>query len=236
MIYIKSINGGNLQKHYKGDIEQSMQKLPLRILIYVLGLFILAIGSALTINSNLGVSPVMALPYVTSEITGIYIGRITIIFFAVLLVVQIILLRRNFKWINLTQIIFSIIFGYFVDFAIWLLRGFMLPTYVGQVVMQVVGVICISLGIVLFMEAKLVPLSFEGMVDAVAQIVPNGKFHIWKMILDSAFLVISIILAFIFLGGIVGMREGTIFSAIFVGKLMPPLKKLLTPLLKLIEV
>ena len=213
-----------------------MQKLPLRILIYVLGLFILAIGSALTINSNLGVSPVMALPYVTSEITGIYIGRITIIFFAVLLVVQIILLRRNFKWINLTQIIFSIIFGYFVDFAIWLLRGFMLPTYVGQVVMQVVGVICISLGIVLFMEAKLVPLSFEGMVDAVAQIVPNGKFHIWKMILDSAFLVISIILAFIFLGGIVGMREGTIFSAIFVGKLMPPLKKLLTPLLKLIEV
>ena len=42
----------------------------LRVLVYILGLFCLAVGAALSVNANLGISPVNSLPYVVSKILG----------------------------------------------------------------------------------------------------------------------------------------------------------------------
>ena len=39
-----------------------------RVLFYVLGLFVMALGVAIAANSNLGISPVNSLPYVVSEV------------------------------------------------------------------------------------------------------------------------------------------------------------------------
>lgn len=41
-----------------------------RIVIYLAGLFFVALGVAFSVNSNLGVSPVNSLPYVVSRILG----------------------------------------------------------------------------------------------------------------------------------------------------------------------
>lgn len=42
-----------------------------RIIIYCIGLFIMAIGVTFSVKSNLGVSPVNAIPYVVSLISGL---------------------------------------------------------------------------------------------------------------------------------------------------------------------
>ena len=52
-------------------------KLAARLVIYCLGLFVLYFGIALSVNSNLGVSPVSALPFVVSQILSISLGTAT---------------------------------------------------------------------------------------------------------------------------------------------------------------
>ena len=104
----------------------------MRILLYCVGLMFLAFGVAFSVNSNLGVSPVNSLPYVISLILKVDLGRCIIGVFITYMIVQIIIKRREYKWINLTQLIFSTIFGYFADFAKGVMHGFVIPTYFGR--------------------------------------------------------------------------------------------------------
>ena len=213
-----------------------------RIAVYVLGLLVLAFGVAIAINANLGVSPVASLPFISSLILydtpGIWttVGMLTTIMNTFFILLQVVIQRKEFKWINLTQILFSTIFGFFVDFTLWVLSDFTLPTYFGRLAMLIISIILIAGGIVLFMGAKLVPLPTEGFCLVVAQKLKNGKFHIVKMIFDCSLVVISVVISLIFLNSIQGVREGTIISALAIGKIIPYMRKLFKPILKLVEV
>ncbi|MCL2397697.1 MAG: DUF6198 family protein [Defluviitaleaceae bacterium] len=211
-----------------------------RLIIYISGLFILAMGVAFAINAGLGVSPVATLPFVLSLIfdteTGIWMALMMTCF----ILLQIIIQRREFKWINLTQIVFSFIFGYFVDFARWLLedlimQGFVITNYFAQLAMMVVSLAFITSGVTLFIGARLVNLPTEGFCVAVADKLKNGKFHVVKMIMDSSLVAIGIVLSLLFLGGLVGVREGTIISAVAIGKLIPHFRKIWAPVLRLAD-
>ncbi|NMA25513.1 MAG: hypothetical protein GX936_07595, partial [Clostridiales bacterium] len=48
-----------------------------KTIIYALGLFTLAFGIALSVKSNLGVSPVSSVPLVLSKISGLSLGTVT---------------------------------------------------------------------------------------------------------------------------------------------------------------
>ena len=74
-----------------------------KALIYVTGLLFMAFGVAFSVNSSLGVSPVNSLPYVISRITGLDLGNCVIGIFAFYILVQILLLRKKFRPIDLTQ-------------------------------------------------------------------------------------------------------------------------------------
>ena len=63
--------------------------------MYFIGLFIMTIGIALSVKSNLGVSPVSSIPYTMTCVWGIEMGKATILFHIVLVVIQILLLRKN---------------------------------------------------------------------------------------------------------------------------------------------
>ena len=98
-----------------------------KALIYVTGLLFMAFGVAFSVNSSLGVSPVNSLPYVISRITGLDLGNCVIGIFAFYILVQILLLRKKFRPIDLTQLIFSTIFGRFVDVAKKVVGDFAIP-------------------------------------------------------------------------------------------------------------
>jgi len=207
-------------------------KLINRILMYILGLFILALGVAFSINSQLGVSPVNSLPYVISLITGQDMGKVVICVFSFYILLQLLILRKEFKWINLTQLIFSTIFGYFVDFAKYLLGDFTLPTYGGQLVMMAIGIILIALGISLYMNAGFINMPMEGFTEAVSKkVFKKLTFQDVKVIIDCLVVGIGIILSWLFLGRIEGIREGTVLSALLVGLIMKKFQKVIEPLM-----
>ena len=99
----------------------------IRILVYCLGLLLLAFGVAISVNSDLGVSPVNSLPYVISQIIHVQLGTCVTAVFCSYILLQVLILRREFQPINLLQILFSTLFGYFVDFAKWTIGDFALP-------------------------------------------------------------------------------------------------------------
>ena len=198
----------------------------IRIVIYIIGLFFLALGVAFAVNSNLGVSPVTSLPYVVSLISGTALSTCVIVVYGSYIVLQILILRKEFRIINLTQIIFSAIFGYFTDFTKWLLGDFTLPTYAGQLVMLAISIVIVALGVFLYIEVDLVPMPMEGLTLSIAKKV--GKpFHNVKIVVDCTAVAVGILLSFVCLHGLEGIREGTIITAIVVGKVVAVFKKLL---------
>ncbi len=188
-----------------------------KIIIYCLGLFIMAIGITFSIKSNLGISPVNSVPYVISLFTPLSQGIWIIVIFSSFILVQILLLRRDFKPVNLFQILFSSIYGYFVTWSNSLL-SFTAPTnYALRLILLAISIILVAIGLILYLKANLMPLPAEGCILAI-QTKTGIVFHKIKSSFDITMVTISISLSFIFMGHLLGIREGTVIAAIFIGK------------------
>lgn len=215
----------------------NIKNLLVRIIFYCIGLFFLAVGVVISVNSGLGVSPVNSLPYVISLISKVDLGTMVVLVFSFYIFLQMVILRSEFRWINLSQIIFSSVFGYFVDFAGLLIGSFNIPTYLGSLLMLMISIFFIALGVVIYVGMGLINMPMEGLVDAIQKrFLYQMSFADVKVRVDSTVLIIGGILSLVFLGGLVGVREGTVLSALLVGKAMAPIKKRLEPMLMKIRV
>lgn len=200
-----------------------------RILIYALGLLFLAFAVAFSVNSGLGISPVNSLPYAISLASGVQLGYCVIGVFCFYILLQIVMLGKAFKWYNLFQIAFSTLFGYFVDFAKCVLGDFCFPTYIGRLGMLAISMVLIAIGIALYVDVKLIPMPMEGLTLAC-----SGKFkvrfHNMKIIVDCLVVALSAAICIVFLGRLDGVREGTILSALLVGKVLAVVQKPIKPI------
>ena len=93
-----------------------------RILIYVLGLYLTAMGVVFSARSALGVSPVSSLGNVLFQIgrdagapAVVNLGNCTTAVFCLYLLVELLILRRDFKAEMLLQIVVSLLFGQLVN-------------------------------------------------------------------------------------------------------------------------
>ena len=134
--------------------------LPRRLIMYTAGLFAMTVGIALSVKSRLGVSPISSIPYAMTCIWGIEMGKATIILHCALVLLQILLLRKRFKPVNLLQVVVGIVFGYFTTFCNWCVS--FLPdtdSMVLRVILLLLSVVCIALGIFLYMPPDIMALS-----------------------------------------------------------------------------
>ena len=67
----------------------SVANMAKRLVVYCIGLFLMAVGVSISIKSDLGVSPVNSIPYVVSEIVkSISMGTWTTIIYCVFILTQ----------------------------------------------------------------------------------------------------------------------------------------------------
>lgn len=78
------------------------------------------------------------------------------------------------------------------------------------------NIILVGIGVSFEVVANIVTLAGEGLVQAVCM-VSKIKFSTMKIICDSPFVVIALIISIACLHTVAGVREGTIAAAIFVG-------------------
>ncbi|MBQ0084425.1 MAG: hypothetical protein KBS52_06660, partial [Clostridiales bacterium] len=89
----------------------------LKLLVYLIGFAIIAIGINVSKLSGLGISPVSSIPGVLSKaIPSASLGSMVIVVYCLLVLAQFIVLRKNFKVVNILGVPVAIIFGLMVDF------------------------------------------------------------------------------------------------------------------------
>lgn len=191
-------------------------KLFARLLLLATGLFLIAFGVALSTKSGLGVSPSASIPYVLCRVTPFSMGQWTTLINLLMVAVQIILLRRDYKPVQLLQILVVFLFGSFTDLTIGMVSGLTVEAYPIRLLLCVVSCMVMGLGLYLEVKANLITMSSEGAINAVVKIF-HTDFGKTKMGLDCTLVAIGCIFSLIFLSGIQGVREGTIIAALLVG-------------------
>ena len=192
-----------------------MEKLK-RYLIFLVGLFVNSLGVSLITKANLGTSLISSIPYVLSLNFPFTLGNFTIFFSIFLIVLQLIILRKNFKLEHILQIPVSIIFGYFIDLTMILFSWVNPEAYVMKIVYLLIG--CLILGVGVYMEvlADGVMLPGESFVRAIV-LTWKTNFGTTKICFDVSMAVIAAVLSFVFAGRLDGVREGTVIAALLVG-------------------
>ncbi len=176
-----------------------------------------------------GVSPISSIPYAMTCIWGIEMGKATIILHCALVLLQILLLRKRFKPVNLLQVVVGIVFGYFTTFCNWCVS--FLPdtdSMVLRVVLLLLSVVCIALGIFLYMPPDIMALAGEGTIKAISD-VSGMAFAKVKVLFDSSLVAISLAACLLCIGsfGSVGVR--TVIAAVLVGTVLGFLTKWFAP-------
>jgi len=198
-----------------------------RYIIFTVGLFINSLGVSMITKADLGTSPISSIPYVLSLHYPMTLGQFTIIFSIFLIILQLIILRKNFKLEHILQIPVSIVFGYFIDFSMFMLN-FVNPTvYITKVIYLLLG--CAVLGIGVYMEvlANVVMLPGESFVRAIV-FTWKPEFGITKVAFDVSMTVIAALLSFVLMRHLAGVREGTIIAALLVGFIARIIGKMLS--------
>ena len=195
-----------------------------RYIFLLAGLFVNGLGVSFITKAGLGTSPITSIPYTLSLGFTPTVGMFTLVFNIFLIILQVILLRRNFQLQNLLQLPIIALFSFFIDLTMSLL-GFMQPeTYAMKVVSLIVGCLILGFGVFMEMVANVAMLPGEATVRAVSDVF-STDFGKTKIAFDSSMTVIAAILSFIMFRHLDGVREGTIVAAILVGSIARLFKK-----------
>lgn len=187
-----------------------------RYIFLLVGLFVNGLGVSFITKAGLGTSPITSIPYTLSLGFTPTVGMFTLVFNIFLVILQVILLRRNFQLQNLLQLPIIALFSFFIDLTMSLL-GFMQPeTYAMKIVSLIVGCLILGFGVFMEMVANVAMLPGEATVRAVSDVF-STDFGKTKIAFDSSMTVIAAILSFIMFKHLDGVREGTIVAAILVG-------------------
>ena len=195
-----------------------------RYIFLLAGLFVNGLGVSFITKAGLGTSPITSIPYTLSLGFTPTVGMFTLVFNIFLVILQVILLRRNFQLQNLLQLPMIALFSFFIDLTMSLL-GFMQPeTYAMKVVSLIVGCLILGFGVFMEMVANVAMLPGEATVRAVSDVF-STDFGKTKIAFDSSMTIIAAILSFIMFRHLDGVREGTIVAAILVGFIARLFKK-----------
>ena len=197
-----------------------------RCIIYFFGLLIMTLGVAVSVKSDLGVSPVSSIPYTMTCVWGIEMGKATIVFHAALVLVQVILLRRKFQLKNLLQIPVGVLFGYMTTFSNHLMTFLPDPgnIYI-RLGMVVISTVLAAIGLFFYVPADIIPLAGEGVMLAISK-VADKAFSTVKIAFDVTMVVISLITCLILIHSLGSVGIGTVIAAVMVGMVLKLITKL----------
>ncbi len=202
--------------------DKPVPNLILRLLVMFFGLACVAFGVAQSRATGLGVSTISAIPGVLSFATPITIGVFTFIMNMLFIVVQIVLLKRDYKPLQLLCIPFVMLFAWLIDFFVPICQLVPMPIYPVKIVVILCCCCTTALGVWLQVKAALVMLPGDGVVQAISA-VTGIDFGKCKLAFDMSNLIIGAVLSLVLMAGLYGVREGTLLLALLVG---PIIKKL----------
>lgn len=206
-----------------------------RYLFFLAGLFINSFGVSFITKAALGTSPISSVPYTLSLGFSPTLGMFTLYMSIVLILIQMILLRKDFPCQYLLQIPVSFLFSWFIDMTMELL-GFLSPAaYPAKVICLLLGCAILGFGVFMEMAAGVVMLPGECFVNAISRTF-HTDFGRTKVAFDTSITVAAAIIGIVLYRELAGVREGTIVAAVLVGMIARRLNCTIGPRVNLLLV
>lgn len=220
----------------------NLKDILIRYSISTLGLILIALGVGISVKSNLGIAPPSCPPVILNlKWTHISVGTFTWISHLFFILLQVILLGKEFKLRYLMQIPAAFVFGYLCDGAIWLFDALNAPAtnYLVQILLCLLSVLITAIGIKMEVIGEGWILAGD-MIVAVMSQVAKTPFGTVKVLFDVALVILTALFSWVAFGLLTGngatvvIREGTLILAFFTGLCMrvtdPVLDKFIGPL------
>ncbi len=189
-----------------------------RFLIFFFGLCSLSLGIAIVTHAGLGTGTISLLAFLLTKLTGLSMGFFVFLTNVFFFVLQILVDHKN-VWIKaFRQLPICFIFGMIFDVAMMITSVMVPQTYTHQILMVLLGTTFTGLGVASMVFARLAILPPEGLVLSIMQRW-GGSFGHLRMGLDLFLVAITVILSLMSYGTIVGLREGTVITALLSGQL-----------------
>lgn len=199
--------------------EMKQEKVPMnatRLGIYLVGMIVLALGIVLNTKTQLGVSPIISVPYSIATIWGMNLGNTTFVFYIGCILMQILLLRKKFQPYQLLQVVVSLITSQFINLFDWVL-DIQPQNFVQKLLVLVAAILVTAVGAATMVMMEMVPNPADALAKVFGDLTGHG-LGLGKNIFDGSCFVLSLIIGFVFTGGIVGIGLGTICAVIFIGR------------------
>ena len=197
-----------------------MSTLIKRYFFFILGLIINSFGVAFITKSALGTSQISSIPYVLSlKFTNLSFGQTTFIFNMLFILIQLLILKKDFRPIQFLQIAANILFSSFIDVSMTLLTGLNPQTIPLRSLSLLVGCAILAVGISVEVAPDVIKVPGEGIVHAISR-VSGMEFGKVKIRFDVTLIIIAIVLSFLFFQRLNGIGLGTIISAVLVGPMI----------------
>lgn len=213
-----------------------MIDIALRYVMLLFGLSLMSLGIAFSVRSDLGTTPISSLPYVLSELMPLSFGLLMILMNLAFVALQIVVLRKRFKPVQLLQIPVVVVFGVLNDVALWVVRDVSYSAYWHQWILVAIGIVLVGIGVAFQVKAQTTPLAGEGLILALSDELIRTfgvkrplLFSSMKIQFDTTLVLLSVVIALIFTGGLAGVREGTVAAAVCVGFVVHLVIRLLEP-------
>lgn len=194
-----------------------------RIVIYICGIFLLALGGVLAIKSNLGASPISSLPLSISKVSRISLGTAAAILFTIYVGIQILILKKDFKKIQLLQIVFAILFGQIMNFFN-IIININIDNFYSRIFICILSFFITAFGVVFTITANIVPVAPDGLAQVISK-KARIDFGKAKIYFDSSVVVLSVSILLVNSKGLEGLGIGTILSALLVGRIVAYINK-----------
>ncbi|MDB6517134.1 YczE/YyaS/YitT family protein [Bifidobacterium pseudocatenulatum] len=205
-----------------------MNNMPQRLVFFALGVVINSFGVALITLGNLGTSAISSVPYVCSlQFPMFSFGVTTFIWNILLILLQVVLLRRDFKPSQFLQIMVNVLFSAMIDVSMAIL-GVLHPTMLWEQFLCIgLGCVALAFGIVIELAPNVVVVPGEGVVRAIAK-VSGVRVGTVKAVFDITLIIIAAVLSLIFFHGLRGVGIGTVISAVLVGPIINIVNRVFT--------
>lgn len=189
---------------------------------YILGIVILAIGTAFMERADFGMSMVVAPAYLfhlklSAFLPFFSFGMAEYMLQAVLLILLSVILRKA-KRTYLFSFVTAVLYGFALDGAIWAVSFLPFSGMTFWVVSYVAGMLMCSVGVAFFFHTYIAPEAYELFVKEIAE--KHGRpISRVKTIYDCISCGVSILMSFLFFGlwHFEGVKLGTVICALVNG-------------------
>ena len=216
-----------------------------RIVFYLLGLLVLALGLTLNTKAGLGVSPIISVSFSVAEIWDFNFGNTTLVLYALFVVVEMalhLMQYRRFRsddiahakqanlrltlLLDVLQFPLSLVFTRFLNlFSGWIptletdYAGSFLGSFPGRFLFLCLAIVLTGVGAAASLDMRLVPNPGDGIVQAIADTV-GKSVGFTKNCFDLCNITITIVISMAFAGRLTGVGVGTVVAVIGVGRVI----------------